>query len=258
MNTFENLLKDFNKIYHMGYVKSVNNNKNSVGITIEKLLESTGGDFNIPDYYDIEIKALRDYYMAEFDLFNSTPDGKYVCSTQWLSESFGYPDKDFRNIKVFKGNVYGNKENRIGLFYNYKLEVDEKNQKIILNIYNRSMKLINNDIYWDFDSLKEKLERKLKKLAIFGFKKQSQNNELFIHYNTLKLYKLRGFNEFLKCIKNGYIFVTFKTGVNKRGPYIGKFTDHGTSFRISKNNIWRLFYQVPLVWDKKKEQFVLK
>jgi hypothetical protein len=55
------------------------------------------------------------------------------------------------------------------------------------------------------------------------------------------MYKLTNFNNFLNCVENGTIFVTFKTGVYKKGKYTGKFTDHGTSFRICKNNITELF-----------------
>ena len=84
MNTINELIKDYNQIYKKGYMKSVNNNKNSVGLTIERELESTGGDFNIPDYYDIEIKAIREYFKAEFDLFNSAPDGKYPNASKWI------------------------------------------------------------------------------------------------------------------------------------------------------------------------------
>ncbi|MBO4601201.1 MAG: MvaI/BcnI restriction endonuclease family protein [Bacilli bacterium] len=257
MNSFEKLVNQFNEIYKMGFVKSINNNKNSVGITIEKLLGSTGGDFNIPDFYDIEIKALRDYYKAEFDLFNSAPDGKYICASQWLSDKYGYPDRGFRNIRVFKGKINAKYSNKIGLNYSFKLEVDDTLKKIFLNVYDKNNSLISKDIYWDFDSLKDKLERKVSKLAIFGFEKKYINDNLHVHYNSLKLYKLKSFDKFIENIKKGKINVEFKTGVHKNGKYRGKFTDHGTSFRISKNNLCYLFDVVRMVWDKKKEQFVL-
>lgn len=245
MDTFYTLKKQYDEIRKLGFVKSVNNNKNSVGYTIEKLLGTTGGDFNIPDYYDIEIKALRKYSGAEFDLFNSAPDGIYVCASQWLSHNYGYPDKDYRDINVFKGNVFGNCKSKIGLKYKYKLNVDKSKQKIVLEIYNiYNNKLVNNDIYWDFASLREKLERKVEKLAVFGFEKKEINGDLYVHYNSLNMYKLKSFETFINCIEEGTVFVTFKTGVYKKGPYTGKFTDHGTSFKISKNNLLKLFDKV--------------
>ena len=69
----------------------------------------------------------------------------------------------------------------------------------------------------------------------------------------LKLYELRNFDKFIECIENGVIFVTINTGVNKSGPYIGKFVDHGTSFRICKNELHKLYHYVTGVWDQKKD-----
>ena len=202
---------------------------------------STGGDFNIPDFYDIEIKAIRKYYNAEFDLFNSSPDGRHVTPAKWISEKFGYPDKDFKNIKVFKGNIYANKVSKIGLFYKFKLRINKDEERIYLQIYNYRYNLINEEIYWDFDSLKEKLERKDSKIAIFWYMKKEINNEKYFKFYKMKYYELKGFDQFLNCIEKGIVFVTFKTGVFKSGKYIGNFTDHGTSFRIGKMNMEELF-----------------
>ena len=244
MNTFKMLDKMFQEIQNKGYIKAVNNNKNSAGPTLENELGTTGGDFNIPDFYDIEIKAIREYYAAEFDLFNSRPDGRYYNASQWLSEEFGYPDKTFKSVKVFKGDVYASKICPIGLFYHFQLDVNEIEKRIYLKVFNYKYEFINNDIYWDFDTLKEKLERKLKKLAIFSFKRIEKDGYLYFKYYDVKKYELKGFDQFIECIKNGVIYVTFKTGVYKNGKYAGKFTDHGTSFRIAKNNINKLFYRI--------------
>lgn len=241
METYDMLKQKFKNVKNQGYIKSQGKNKNSVGMTLENALGACGGDFNIPDFYDIEIKAVRGYYDAEFDLFNSAPDGKYINSTQWISENFGYPDRDYKNIKVFKGNIYGNSVKRIGMIYRFKLKVDRDEQKIYLEIYDLDYKIINEDIYWDFDTLKEKLVRKDSKLAIFWYCKRKINSEDYFYFYNMKFYKLISFEKFLDAIDKGVIFVTFKTGVNKSGPHIGKYTDHGTSFRISKENIRELF-----------------
>lgn len=241
MNTVQLLKRKFKEINSKGYIKSINNNKNSSGLTLEYQLESTGGDFNIPDFYEIEIKAIRQYRFANITLFNSGPDGKYVTPTQWLSENFGYPDKDYKNTKVFKGDVYANKNNAIGRFFTYKLKVDRNQKRIILQIYNSYGKLLNSDLYWDFDSLEEKITRKLKKIAIFEFSKKIVDNIYYYKYTTCNIYRYTNFERFLKCVENGIIYVTFNTGVNKSGPYIGKFSDHGTAFRVSKNNICKMF-----------------
>lgn len=241
---FVNLLENFKRIHKQGFIKSVTSSKNGAGITLEYLLNSTGGDFCIPDFQGIELKALRNYKFADFDLFNSSPDGKYVYPSQWLAENYGYPDKDFKNIKVLKGDIYSNHLNKIGLFNQFQLKIDKVNKKIILQIYNYKNVLINEDIYWDFDTLKEKLELKLKKLAIITTEKLYSNREYYYFYKSIKMYKLKSFEEFINLIEQGIIFVTFKTGVSKSGKYKGKFQDHGTAFRISQCNIEKLFTKI--------------
>ena len=240
MNSFEILKRKYDEIHKKGFIKSVNTYKNGGGLTLEHELGSTGGDFNVPDFYDIEIKTLYKLRFQSLELFNSSPDGLHFPAIPWLSERFGYPDKDYKNIKVFKGDVYGNKKNNIGYKYEFKLKVNREKERIHLEVY-RLNKLINNEIYWDFDTLKDKLERKDKKLAIFMFSRKYINNSYYYRYDSMSLYELKGFDYFIDLIDKGIIKVTFKAGVHKSGKYIGKFSDHGTSFRIDLNNIQKLF-----------------
>ena len=241
---FEELIKKFQKINSMGYVESAVKSKNGAGITLEKLLDSSGSDFCFPDYKGIELKAIRDFSDASFDLFNSTPDSNQVFSTQWLAEKFGYPDKDFKDKNVFKGDIFGNKMNKIGLFNYYKLKVDHENRKIVLEIYDYKKVLINSDVYWDFEDVKKKLELKLTKLALVTTNKIYSKGNYYYLYKNIKCYTLKSFDVFLKLIENGVVYVTFKTGIFKSGIHIGNFHDHGTSFKISKKNLELLFNKV--------------
>ena len=246
MNSFLMLTKKFNTIKNLGYVKGINNNRNSAGSTLENLLGSSGFDFNIPDFYDIEIKALRKYYSAEFDLFNSSPDGGVVNAIKWLADNYGYPDKDYRHVKVFKGNVFSNRLSTIGHNYLFRLSINKNKERVYLEIVDYEYNLINKEIFWDFDTLRDKLERKLSKLAVIRFDKKFINNDVYYNFDSVKLYKLISFDRFIECINKGYVYVTFKSGVFKKGKYTGKFTDHGTSFRISIQNIEELFKSVVL------------
>jgi len=238
---FEKLLKEFENIKKQGFVKSEIKSANGAGQTLEKMLNAGGSDFCFPDYYGIELKAIRNYNDATFDLFNSTPDSNHVFSTQWIAEKYGYPDKDFKNKKVFKGDIYGNELRKIGLFNYYKLRVDYVNQKIILDIYNYKKELINSDLYWDFDDVKSKLELKLSKLALITTDKIYSNGNYYYFYKEIKCYVLKTFEKFLNLIETGTIYVTFKYGIYKSGIHKGEYNDHGTSFKISKKDLKLLF-----------------
>lgn len=242
--SFKELLNKFEEIKNKGYVKSINKYKNGSGFTLEHHLGSTSGDFCIPDFDDIEIKAIRKYNEASIGLFSSAPDGKYISATQWITQNYGYPIKDFPEAKALSGDITGNKKSKIGLFYFFQLKVDYENKKIILYVYDKNYKFINNDIYWDFDSLEDKLNRKLSKLAVIEAQRRQLDGDYYYYYDNIKLYKLKSFDVFLNLIELGIVSLGMKTGVYKSGKKLGKFHDHGCTFRIQKNNLERLFNRV--------------
>lgn len=243
MDTFNILKEKYVKIHSKGYIKSVNNYKNGAGLTLENELESTGGDFNVPDFMDIEIKTVYKYRKSDIELFNSAPDGKYFPAALWLAENYGYPDKDYKSINVFKGNVYCHIKNNIGYRYKFRLNVNKEKNRIELEIYKNNI-MINNEIYWDFDTLKDKLERKDNKVSVFTFTRKIINNHYYYKYEAIYMYKLKNFETFISLVEKGFIFVIFKVGIHKSGSYKGKISDHGTAFKIYFGNMHKLFYKI--------------
>ena len=235
---YKKLLREkFEKIKNIPVPKD---NKNC-GLKLEELLETTGGEFNIPDFYDIEIKATQYHEKKEITLFSHPPYGNHVFPMQYISNKYGYPDRYYKNIKILKGLVKSNMKTKIGLFYYYKLHVNVPEKRIYLNIYNNFFQLIESNIYWDFDELKDMLERKLNNLAIFIAEKKIINNEDYYVYKELYFYKLKNFETFISELKNGNIYITINTGVYKTGYREGQFVDHGCAFKIKLINIEKLF-----------------
>ena len=241
-NIYE-LLQKFDNIKQRGYIPSITNNKNGSGLTLEYLIGSTGGDICIQDFKNIEFKTLNTYSNSNLNMFSCAPDGKYCLATQWLSWKYGYPDKVYRKIRILKALV-NTKLNKVGLFYYFSLRVNKKNKTIILYVYNIKKELINSDIYWDFDSIEEKLIRKLSTLALITNQKMEKNGKIYYKYTNIRIYKLKSFEKFIKLIEKDMIFVNFKTGVYKSGYYKGKFHDHGTGFEIERENIEKLYNRI--------------
>lgn len=230
----------FNDIKSKGYIKSINNNRNSSGLTLEKCLESTGGDICIPDFKDIEIKCISIYSTSNLNLFSSSPDGKYILPTQWLSENYGYPDSKYKDIKILQCKL-DTTLSKIGNYYYFAITIDKEKKKIFLNVYDINKKFINNYIYWDFDSIEEKLLRKLSLMAIIKSKKKENTGNIYYSYIDMKLYKLKDFETFLNLIEKNIVKICIKTGIYRSGPKKGNFHDHGTSFEIAQNDISKLF-----------------
>ena len=53
---FTEITKEFERISNKGWIKGINNNTNSVGLTFEKELGKTTDSLIFPDYHGIEIK----------------------------------------------------------------------------------------------------------------------------------------------------------------------------------------------------------
>ena len=245
---FIDLKREFEKIKKMGYVKGVTNNRNASGFTFEKLVKSTSGDICIPDFGNIELKVLRKYKLSNLNLFSSAPDGRHECGNHWIAENFGYKimnDSLLENKKEFFCSFSGKNKKKTKNGYKFKASIDYIKCRIYLNIYDVANKLISaNDIYWDFDTLEDKIIRKLSYLAIIDVNKKIINEDNYYAYTDMKCYKLKSISTFFNLIETGIIKINFNIGVYKNGNKKGKYYDHGTSFSILKKDINKLYNEL--------------
>ena len=121
------------------------------------------------------------------------------------------------------------------------IKVDQQNKKILLYIFDLQGHLIENDVYWDFDTLSKKLYRKLKALAFIKALHKFINYEEYFKYYEMKIYMLKDFDTFISLIEQGIIRITFKIEVFKTGKRKGQIHDHGTSFDIEECNLLKLY-----------------
>lgn len=237
------LSEEFIKIKERGWIKSSNGGSNGIGFTFEELLGIQRNELEIPDYNGIELKTRRYSSTSYIILFSSKPEGKYYHEVERIKDTYGYPHRKFKQYKVLNNSVYANKLNRIGLNYYFKLEVDRQKKKINLLVYDKYKKLIERDVYWDFDTLEEKLYRKLKILALIKAysKKDLYEGCEYFKYNYMQIYYLKNFETFINLIEDGTIRVNFKLNIKTSGDKIGQIHDHGTSFDILEKDITKLY-----------------
>lgn len=242
-NSFNNLVNKIREIKKLDWIKCENRNNNIAGIKLEKLIGKEIENFEIPDFEGIEIKTKCSKYEEYLSLFNATPDS-YLFEIKRLHEKYGYPDKDLPEFNVLNFSVTSINWCHINELYNAILRVDKKNRIVILEIYNNKYELIDNFSKWSFDILEEKLYRKLKYLCFVEAKKKYINKDLYIKYENDSYFKLKGFEEFIKLINNGYIRICFCIGIYKSGKKLGQIHDHGTSFEIKVKNLNKLFIEL--------------
>lgn len=235
------LQQQFFKIKEQGWIKSIRNGSTGIGITFEHLLGLNENGLEIPDYGEFEIKTKRNYSKSYTTLFNCTPEGPYYREIERLKDKYGYPDNDMKQYKVLNVSIFADNKVKVGTNYYFKLNVDRSKRKIFLTVIDIYGNLIENNVYWSFDTLKEKLYRKVKNIAFVDAIKKYIGKDEYFKFIRLTLYTLKNFDIFIKLIEQGIIRITFKISVFKSGNRIGQIHDHGTGFDIRKNDLLKLY-----------------
>lgn len=235
------LVNKFISIKKEGWIKSIKKGSNGVGMTFEALLGIPQNNFEIPDYNGIEIKTKRSYSKSYTTLFNCKPEGPHCNEIERLKNKYGYPDKILKQYKVINNSIYTNQLTKITNNYYFKLYVNKQEEKIYLYVYNKNNMILEKHVYWTFDTLKEKLYRKVNIIAFIDAKQKFIDNNEYFKYYKLTLYVLKNFETFINLIEQGIIRITFKIGVFRDGNRIGQTHNHGTGFDINKNDIKKLY-----------------
>ena len=237
------LRNKFETIKNYGWIESMRKGTTGIGYTFEKLIGKSEDSFPIPDYGSIEIKTRYKNSKQDITLFNATPDGDYLFPIKRIYERFGIKDKYYPKFKKFYAKISSD-PTYTGIYYKFKLVIDEDDEKIKVLVIDNKNNYIDPKISWSFPFLKEKLERKLKYLALVKADCYCNIEKQFFHYNQITFYMLRGWNTFLKLIKNGTIKTTFMIGFYKSGPKFGQMNNHGVGFDIAEEDLEKLFFKV--------------
>lgn len=163
-------------------------------------------NFEIPDFYGIEIKTRRSYSKALITLFNMVPMGSCFYEVKRLQDTYGYRDQKDHELKRLNV-VVGTEMVKVGIFYFFKWRVDRKLKRLISNVYDRNMVLIDEETYWDFDVLEEKLMRKLRVLALVKAWPKRVSDVTYFKYYKMNIYLLREFVKFVNMLEEGKIKV---------------------------------------------------
>lgn len=240
------LYNKFIKIKNMGWIKSQRKGTGGIGYTFEELLGKPEENFPIPDFNGIEIKTGRKYTRKTVHLFSTAPDGDYLFPNERILKYVGYPDKDFKDVKIFNMTFDAKKYRKIGLFKEAKFFINKKEEKIDFIARQVDGRNFDIDTSLSFKMLEERLNLKLKYLArIIADVKKIDEIEYF-NYQKITFYKLKNFNSFLNLIEKGYIEIKFNIGVFKSGNRMGKIHDRGISFCINERYINMLFDEIKL------------
>jgi hypothetical protein len=246
------LQKEFERIKSMGYIKGIYNSSQSIGRTFENELNLLMNKECVPDYFGIEIKTRRAYTKSRITLFSAVPNGSTQGEMKRLLATYGYPYRRDRNYNALYAVVDAVKMSFGGRCYQYKLDVDSRERRIYLCIYDRNGNLIERKIYWSYPYLKEKLENKIKHLAIVKAWPNNIDGWNYFKYSSIEFYVLKRFNKFIDLIVDGTIKLVIRVDIYLDENNYGKMYDHGCGFQISYGDITKLFFVLDLETKKLK------
>ena len=175
-----------------------------------------------------------------------TPDGDVDSPIKTVLESLGYPDKNYKELKVLNVSMTGDDYTSLGFYKRIKLFVNWKNEKIELKAYHTIKGNYPLKISWSFKELKNIYETKLNQLAIVKACYKRINKEDYFYYNNIEFYQRKNFIEFLKLIEQGKISITFKIRAQKEPEKNERIHDRGTDFSIQYEDIPSLFIKIPI------------
>ena len=240
---FLELQKEFYKIRGKGYIRGIYNSSSSIGRTFENELNLSMNKESVPDFKGIEIKTRRPYSKCLMSLFNAVPDSGKIEELKRLRNRYGYPYHRDRRYKCVYIDAFSDRYTSFSKNYKSKINIDNKNRRIYLDIFNQKEELLEHKVYWSFDSLKEKLENKFTYLAIIHAWPNKIDGWNYFKYFSIKFYMLKNFKRFLNLINNGKIRLQIKVDIYLDKDNYGRMYDHGCSFSIAEEDITKLFYE---------------
>lgn len=241
----EAFISDFTDVKELGFRESHRSNNTGIGKTYEDLLGVAENNLKEPDLHGFEIKSQRAYTGSYVTLFTKSPTMP-LRANAYLKDNFGSDDALFPDVKVLHTSVFCDRFNTHKSGFNFSLRVDEQQRRLYLIVADPIDKSTFEDCYWTFDILEKCLITKLSRLAFVSAETRiNANGKEEFHFNSAKIFSgLKPFQVFIELLKAGKIMFDIRIGAYKSGTRKGKPHDHGSGFRIRKQDMASLYESV--------------
>jgi hypothetical protein len=234
--------KDFLAIKEKGFVESHRTHNTGIGKTFEDLIGITENNNFLADYEDVlELKSSRELSNSMVTLFTKAPTHPKGINSI-MRERFGEPDQKAEGLKTVHTTFSALKFNTFFKRFGFKLEVNEEERRIYILIKNLETDEIEDiEIYYEFDEIKNIIKKKLDYIAYIKTETKTENGKEFFNFKKAILLSDLTFDKFIQFIKEGLIPYDIRIGVYRSGKLKGKTHDHGSGFRVLKNNLNKVF-----------------
>jgi len=210
-----------------GFVKTHRTGDTGIGKTLEDLLGIQENNIPLHDISDVaELKACRKDATSMLTLFTLEPLPKGGDRDRLLLDNFGYSKRDNQRSKELHSTLSCKRYNNQGLKFSVekdKIKVQGKGKRL--------------NIYWAMESVEKKFHDKLPALVYVLADRKIIDNAEYFHFNEAYLLTDFDFELFKKMVKKDEIVVDFRMYYRPNGSV----RNHGTSFRVKINKLYRAF-----------------
>ncbi len=224
------LSKEFNKIKKLEYIKGINKGNTSVSSTFDNLLTKNNEISDLITSNSIAIKVKRSYSKAYITLFDMVPTNDKE-ELKRLSINYG-----INELNTLKGEISTIKYTKVNRNYYFILRVDYKKEKIFLEIYDIYKNMLEDNIYWDFKTLKNKTLEKLSVLALVKDWPDRIGGLEYFKYYKMNIYLLKNIDYFINSIAEGNIKISMRISYNGK-----KLLSHKVSFIIKEEDLLTIY-----------------
>lgn len=241
MEIIRQFSQGFQEVKEMGFVKSHRKNNTGIGKTFEDLMGVPENNIQDVDFMDlIEIKTKRLESESMLTIFTLAPTYPEKSNSH-LRDTYGMIEEGDK-FKRLHTTMTALNYNNFGKNLGFKLECDDNEEKIYIRILDKTTNtVVDDEIYYTYEKLRDVITKKCANVAyVVAESRTTEEGEEF-HFTSANLLTGFTFEKFLEAVKNGIIKYDIRIGSYKSGKNIGKIHDHGSGFRIQKNEITSLF-----------------
>jgi hypothetical protein len=243
MTNKEKIIAAFHQVKGMGWVKSHRKHNTGIGKTFEDCIGVIENNLNAPDLFGFEIKAHRDESASYVTLFTKSPFYPPDANAR-LKDKFGKPYSN-STLKTLHTSIFANKYNSFLGKYSFRLFNNRIERKIYIYVLSLpNYNVLDSATYYTYEDIEEALKDKLHNLFYVTAQKRIETDgEESFYFDSAEIYTEPSLDKFLQMLDDGKIMYDIRIGTYHSGPKYGKSHDHGSGFRIKKENIIQLYAQ---------------
>lgn len=241
MTNLDLFIRDFNAVRALGYRPSVRRSNTGIGKTFEDLMGVVENNIAEPDLYGFEIKSQRNLSNSYVTLFTKAPTMPIGANTH-LRQSYGSSDVNYPDVRILHTSIFHGRFNTHVAGSNFSIRIDRLTERLYI-LVQRPDGSLDESVYYSFDNLRQAI-RKIENLAFVTADTQTINGIEHFHFtNAVIFYDFISFENFLTLVEHGLIMYDVRIGAYKTGSKRGKTHDHGSGFRIKRENMAQLYRQ---------------